>query len=83
MPASLLAHVEEVLPLKVAEYFDLIVGTSTGGIIALGLGLGLSAREILAFYENSGPKIFTEIPDSGPFVGGFAPNTTRGRFDLR
>ena len=36
----------------------MIVGTSTGGIIALGLGLGLSAQEILAFYEKSGPLIF-------------------------
>ena len=41
-----------------ADYFDLIVGTSTGGIIALGLGLGLSAQEMLAFYEEYGPLIF-------------------------
>ena len=43
---------------NVADYFDLIVGTSTGGIIALGLGLGLSAKELLAFYEERGPTIF-------------------------
>jgi hypothetical protein len=58
VPASLLAHVEESLPHKISDYFDLIAGTSTGGIIALGLGLGLSARETLAFYEAHGPAIF-------------------------
>lgn len=56
--ASFLATVEDSIKDRVANYFDLIVGTSTGGIIALGLGLGLSAKEILAFYNESGPIIF-------------------------
>ena len=56
--ASVLATVEDSVKDNVANYFDLIVGTSTGGIIALGLGLGLSAKEILAFYEEFGPRIF-------------------------
>ena len=56
--ASVLATVEDTIKDNVANYFDLIVGTSTGGIIALGLGLGLSAKEILAFYEEFGPHIF-------------------------
>lgn len=42
----------------IGQYFDLIVGTSTGGIIALGLGMGFSARELLKFYEMYGPNIF-------------------------
>ena len=57
-PASFLATIEDSIGDNIANYFDLIVGTSTGGIIALGLGLGLSAKEILAFYEESGPLIF-------------------------
>ncbi len=57
-PSSFLATVEDSIKDNVANYFDLIVGTSTGGIIALGLGLGLSAQEILTFYEESGPRIF-------------------------
>lgn len=61
MPAAFLAHLEEGLGgRKISEYFDLIVGTSTGGIIAIGMGLGLSAREILSFYENDGPAIFRQ-----------------------
>jgi Patatin len=57
-PASLLANIEERTGKKIIDYFDLIVGTSTGGIIALGLGLGFSAREILSLYLDNGDKIF-------------------------
>ena len=57
-PASFLATVEDTIEDNVANYFDLIVGTSTGGIIALGLGLGLSAKDILTFYEEFGSSIF-------------------------
>ncbi len=57
-PASFLATIEDTIDDNIANYFDLIVGTSTGGIIALGLGLGLSAKDILEFYEKSAPHIF-------------------------
>ena len=56
--AAVLAHLEEDLRIRVIEHFDLIVGTSTGGIIALGLGMGLSPSEIVHFYGNKGPDIF-------------------------
>lgn len=57
-PASFLKTIEEELPRPIGEYFDLIVGTSTGGIIAIGLGLGFSANELLDFYLNLGPDVF-------------------------
>lgn len=57
-PAAFLAKLESDLDRPIAEYFDLICGTSTGGIIALGLGMGLRASEILEMYEESGPEIF-------------------------
>ncbi len=57
-PASFLATVEESVGGSVADYFDLIAGTSTGGIIALGLRLGFTAKEILSFYESLGPRVF-------------------------
>lgn len=62
VPASFLASIEESVPHKIADYFDLIVGTSTGGVIALALGLGLSSADILSFYEEYGPKIFCGNP---------------------
>ena len=37
--AAFLAKLEEDLKINIIDHFDLIVGTSTGGIIALGLGL--------------------------------------------
>jgi patatin-like phospholipase/acyl hydrolase len=36
----------------------MIAGTSTGGILALGLGMGLGAADILSFYVDRGPTIF-------------------------
>ena len=57
-PAAFLATVEDTIEDNIANYFDLIVGTSTGGIIALGMGLGLSTKELLTFYEKHGPTIF-------------------------
>lgn len=57
-PAAFLADLESELDQPLASYFDLIVGTSTGGIIALGLGLGIPAADILRFYEEKGPGIF-------------------------
>jgi uncharacterized protein len=57
-PAAFLARLEEHLEQPIGRYFDLIAGTSTGGIIAIGLGLGLSAGNILKLYVQKGPAIF-------------------------
>ncbi|WP_275886709.1 patatin-like phospholipase family protein, partial [Aeromonas salmonicida] len=39
---------------KVGDYFDLITGTSIGGILALGLATGKTARELEAvFFEQA------------------------------
>jgi len=59
--AALLAKIEEDLQTEISKHFDLIVGTSTGGIIALGLGLGMRPRELVEFYVNKGPKIFRNL----------------------
>ena len=60
MPAAFLAGLEEDLGEPIGRYFDLIAGTSTGGIIALGLGLGRTAKELLELYEHRGPVIFSQ-----------------------
>jgi patatin-like phospholipase/acyl hydrolase len=56
--AAFLAEAEAAVKPPLASYFDLIAGTSTGGIIALGLGLGISPDGLLDFYKSYGPKIF-------------------------
>ncbi|MFI6519914.1 CBASS cGAMP-activated phospholipase [Spirillospora sp. NPDC050679] len=58
--AAVLARLEEDLDTRIVDHFDLIAGTSTGGIIALGLGLGLSPKEIVEFYTGHGPRIFRD-----------------------
>src|SRR5437763_92262 len=56
--AKLLSDLERDLNLNVGDYFDLISGTSTGAIIALGIGLGMSAEEMFQFYRQRGAGIF-------------------------
>jgi len=55
--ATVLAEIEKANK-PIHKHFDLICGTSTGGIIALGLAAGLSAEAIKQFYLKCGPKIF-------------------------
>ncbi|MCD0187752.1 CBASS cGAMP-activated phospholipase [Acinetobacter sp. PW68] len=62
---SLLAQLEIIIEkrekrtgVKIGDYFDLITGTSIGGILALGLASGKSARELQETFEKSAPHIF-------------------------
>src|SRR5215467_16275482 len=43
---------------RLADYFDYVAGTSTGGIIAAGIAIGMSVKEILDFYLNNGAAMF-------------------------
>lgn len=56
--ASFLAEIEKLSGKKFADHFDLIVGTSTGGLIAIAIGLGNSVASIRDFYKNHGSTIF-------------------------
>lgn len=58
--AALLEALEQDLGARLIDHFDLIVATSTGGLIALGLGAGLSPTEIVDFYVSRGPRIFSQ-----------------------
>lgn len=57
--AKLLACLEERAGQPLGRSFDLICGTSIGGILALGLGAERPAAEMLAAFEADGPKIFS------------------------
>lgn len=63
IPAKILALLEEELSRRdmsphICDYFDMICGTSTGGIIAVGLGLGMPASDILKMYIENAEAIF-------------------------
>ena len=59
-PAAFLAEMEQHFDQPIGSYFDLIAGTSTGGILAIGLSMGFEATELLYLYEKRGPEIFGE-----------------------
>lgn len=44
------------------DSFDMLAGTSTGGIIALGLRMGMSPAEMVNYYRTRGPDIFPRGP---------------------
>jgi len=65
IPAMVLDQIEQATHKKIYELFDLIAGTSTGGILALGLtrpdGAGSSkfkASDLIDLYESEGNTIF-------------------------
>ena len=65
IPAMVVAHIERKIGKPAHELFDLMVGTSTGGILALGLSrpgasrpAQFSARWVVKLYEEQGANIF-------------------------
>ena len=64
LSARMLENIEEYVnvrtntSLPLGRRFDLMVGTSTGGIIALALSIGKTAKEIADFYAQLVPRIF-------------------------
>jgi len=65
-PATVLAELERryLGGGSIAGYFDLVAGTSTGGIIALGLGAGLTAAEMAELYLTRGSEVFPQPSDT-------------------
>lgn len=66
IPAMVLAEIERRTGRATSQLFDLVSGTSTGGILALGLtkpGQGgepeYSAKRLIELYETEGDKIFS------------------------
>jgi uncharacterized protein len=68
IPAIILSEIQTRLGKNLCEVFDLISGTSTGGIIALGIGTASNAGqpyspdELLNLYVQNGPAIFKKSP---------------------
>lgn len=64
IPCQILAELENDMicrdgqDARLCDYFDLIAGTSTGGIIAIGIALGIRVQTILDLYLNHGEEIF-------------------------
>lgn len=59
---ALMASINVQNPPKPCQYFDMIGGTSTGGLIAIMLGrLGMTVDECIAVYRDLSSKVFTKV----------------------
>lgn len=58
LPARLLQEIESRTSVPIADHFHLLSGTSTGGIIACGLGIGLNPGKMGDLYNKKGSAIF-------------------------
>src|SRR5216683_4028303 len=64
IPASILEALEQCIGRELHQVFDLIAGTSTGGIIALGIGTTANGgkpyrpEDLVGLYVANGPSIF-------------------------
>lgn len=72
IPAMVLAEIERITEVPTAENFDLIAGTSTGGILALGLSRPdnegnpqFPAAELANIYRERGEEIFNHDQREG------------------
>jgi patatin-like phospholipase/acyl hydrolase len=71
--AILLQRLEAAHP-GVIDQFDLFAGTSTGGLLALGLASGKSPAEARCLYEQKGARVFADtlldnLRDLGSLIG--------------
>jgi predicted acylesterase/phospholipase RssA len=56
--AAILRQLEEILGTPLARHFDLICGTSAGGLLAMGLAAEIPATRLQAMFEEQGERIF-------------------------
>ena len=76
-------------PIDVGKAFDLIVGTSTGGIVACALASGIvSLSDVQSLYRHQGPHIFPyqklrAIPPLGFLIRGLGIGLRKGDRALR
>ena len=66
LPAMVLSEIEKRTGRRVSALFDLVAGTSTGGILALALTRpsesrtpAYTAADLVKLYEDEGPRIFS------------------------
>ncbi|RDY57939.1 CBASS cGAMP-activated phospholipase [Flagellimonas nanhaiensis] len=75
--SKILEHFEQEFQCNVVDHFDMICGTSTGGILGLALSLKIKAEEISRMYEENGEKIF---PNQSKLKGKIKQSLLGGKY---
>lgn len=75
--STILEHLEKKHQGSCSDYFDMLCGTSTGGLIALGLSLKIPASELSKIYSEHGKSIF---PKQSKAMGLIRQTIWRGKF---
>lgn len=75
--STILEHLESKFGGSCSDYFDMICGTSTGGLIALALSQKIPASEISKIYTEHGKEIF---PKQNKLIGLIRQTLWKGKF---
>jgi len=81
-------HSSGAREIDLGRAFDLLVGTSTGGIVACALAAGVPLSKVLELYQGHGQEIFPRqglraVPKLGKFVRGLFSDLASGDRALR
>lgn len=66
--ATVLASFEKELKKPIAQYFDLLAGTSIGGIIALAAAFEIPMKDVVNKFKERGDELFKKVPLIGDCV---------------
>lgn len=75
--STIVEHLEEKFGGCCSDYFDMLCGTSTGGLIALGMSLRMPASEISKIYSEHGKEIF---PKQNKIIGLLRQAIWKGKY---
>lgn len=76
--AMILKRISEKYNIDITDYFDLIIGTSTGSLIAGGIGLGIDIDTIVDMYKYKSEYLFGKSIISSISYNGF----TSSKYDI-
>lgn len=77
---SVLNVFEKHFNIKIRDCFDMICGTSTGGLIALALSIGKSTDELIAIYKENASIIFPHAKNFAK-VRGLIKQICKGKYE--
>jgi patatin-like phospholipase/acyl hydrolase len=78
--ARVLEHFEGRFNCQISNYFDMICGISTGGLLALGLSLNIPASLMSNLYYRRGKQVF---PQQNSFLSSLKQLFLRSKYDNR